>query len=77
MGGFELSGRLLRGVKYVEEACEIETDIWRRLPISIDVFSVSFLIFLDFVRIFFNVPFTHSTRKTMAWTYPGRRALKS
>ena len=57
MGGFEHSGRLLRWVKSVEEARQIETDIWGRFPMSIVVSSVWFLIFLYFLRIFFNCIF--------------------
>ena len=38
-------------------AWEIETDIWRRLPMSIVVSSVWFLDFLYFLRIFFNCVF--------------------
>ena len=57
MGGFELSGRLLRGVTYVEVALEIRTDIWGRFPMSIVVSSVWFLICLYFLCIFFNCVF--------------------
>ena len=38
-------------------AWEIETDIWGRFPMSIVISSVWFLIFLYFVRIFFNCVF--------------------
>ena len=38
-------------------AWEIETDIWGRFPMSIVVSSVWFLIFLYFLRIFFNCVF--------------------
>ena len=57
MGGFILSGRLLRGVKSVGEAWEIETNIWGRFPHSIFVFSVLFLNSFYLLRIFFNCAF--------------------
>ena len=63
VGGFILSGRLLRGVKSVEVAWEIETDIWGRFPISIVVCSVLFVMIFYF-HVFSSIaPFTHSTRK--------------
>ena len=48
MGAFELSKRLLRVVKSVEVAWEIVTDIWRRFPMSIGVFSVLFSVFVTY-----------------------------
>ena len=57
VGGFILSGRLLRKVKYVEVAWKIETDIRGRFPMSIGAFSVLFLDFLYFLRILFNCAF--------------------
>ena len=57
MGGFILSGRLLRGVKYFEVAWKIETDIWSRIPTSLLDLSVFVFHFLHFLRIFFNCAF--------------------
>ena len=57
MGGFKLSGKLLRRVKSVGEAWEIETHIGGRLPHSIVAFSVCFFDFLHFLRIFSNCVF--------------------
>ena len=56
-------------------AWEIETNVWGRFPHSIFVSSV--WIFFRCYVFSSIVPCTHSTRKTMAWRYPGRRALKS
>ena len=55
--GFKLSERLLRGGKICGMAWEIENDVWGRFPMSIVVSSVWFLIFLYFLRIFFNCVF--------------------
>ena len=46
MGGLKLSGRLLRGVKFVGEAWQTETDIWARFPMSI----------VDFLVLVFDFP---------------------
>ena len=57
MGGFKLSGRLLRGVEYVEVAWKIETDIWSRFSHEFVVFSILFSNVLYFLSIFFNYAF--------------------
>ena len=57
MGGFVLSGRLLRWVKSVGEAWEIESHIGGLFPYKIFVFSECFVFVLNCLRIFLNCAF--------------------
>ena len=57
MGGFVLSGRLLRWVKSVGEAWEIESHIWGPFTYYFFAFPVCFLFFLNCLLIFLNCAF--------------------
>ena len=76
VGGFILSGRLLRGVKPVEEGWEIETHIWGRLPHSIVAFSILFFGFFYFSSIFFNCAFYALYKENQGLAVPRERHLQ-
>ena len=57
-------------------AWEIETDIWGRFPMSIVVSSVWFLIFLYFLRIFFNCVFCAFYKENQGLEVPRETRLE-
>ena len=59
-----------------EVAWKIETDIWGRFPMSIVVSSVWSLIFLYFLRIFFNCVFCAFYKKNQGLEVPREMRLE-
>ena len=75
MGGFVLSGRLLRWVKSVGEAWEIESHIWGPFIYSIFAFSVSCFV-LNCLRIFLNCAFYEFYKENQGLEVPRETRLE-